>query len=123
MVDDEEVCRYLLRQHLGGSRYEVIEAADGDEAMRRARGEQPDVICLDLAMPGADGFEVLRRLKADDETRDIPVVVVTSLALRERERQQLGGMVSAVLGKDAASLSRVLAAVQGAVHGPAGATV
>jgi len=64
IVDDEEISRYVLRQHLQSPRHVVLEASSGAEAVRLARAQQPDVICLDLAMPDVDGYEVLRQLKA-----------------------------------------------------------
>ena len=81
VVDDEEISRYVLRQHLAGNERQVVEAESGAEALRRARDERPDVVCLDLGMPDLDGFEVLRRLKADPDTCGIPVVVVTAREL------------------------------------------
>ena len=81
VVDDEEMFRYVLRQHLLAARHVIFEAATGDEALRLARAERPDVICLDLEMPDIDGAEVLRRLREDPGTRDIPV------ADRDRRRR------------------------------------
>jgi signal transduction histidine kinase len=78
IVDDSEVERYALRQFLSSALYEVIEAQGGYEGLRLARQSQPDVIFLDLAMPDIHGLEVLKMLKAIDETRAIPVVLFTS---------------------------------------------
>ena len=78
IVDDSEVERYALRQFLSSGLYEVIEAQGGYEGLRLARQSQPDVIFLDLAMPDIHGLEVLKMLKAIDETRAIPVILFTS---------------------------------------------
>ena len=78
IIDDSEIERYALRQFLSSSRYEVIEATGGYEGLRMARQSRPDVIFLDLAMPDVHGLEVLKMLKAIDETRGIPVVLYTS---------------------------------------------
>jgi CheY-like chemotaxis protein len=78
IVDDSEVERYALRQFLSTGLYEVIEAQGGYEGLRLARQSQPDVIFLDLAMPDIHGLEVLKMLKAIDETRAIPVILFTS---------------------------------------------
>jgi CheY-like chemotaxis protein len=78
IIDDNEIERYALRQFLSTSRYEVIEATGGYEGLRLARQAHPDVIFLDLVMPDVHGFEVLKMLKAIEDTRHIPVVVFTS---------------------------------------------
>lgn len=78
IIDDSEVERYALRQFLSSSTYEVIEATGGYDGLRLARQSQPDLIFLDLAMPDVHGLEVLKMLKAIDETRDIPVILFTS---------------------------------------------
>jgi signal transduction histidine kinase len=78
IVDDSEVERYALRQFLSSSMYEVIEAIGGYDGLRLARQSQPDLIFLDLAMPDVHGLEVLKMLKAIEETRHIPVILFTS---------------------------------------------
>lgn len=120
VVDDEEISRYLLRQHLVTPQQVVSEAASGADAIRLAHAEKPDVICLDLMMPDADGFEVLRALRKDPVTQDIPVVIVTSKHLHESERRQLLQMASSILSKEAPRES-ALAAVEEALRlaGPA----
>jgi CheY-like chemotaxis protein len=103
-IDDEEVARYLVRQCLPSPAFEVIEAPSGAEGLRCAREARPDVILLDLMMPGVDGREVLRELAADAATRDIPVVILTSSVLEPAERDQLLQRAARVLSK--ANLSR-----------------
>jgi signal transduction histidine kinase/CheY-like chemotaxis protein len=104
VVDDEEVARFVVRQCLPRPAFDVIEAADGEAGLARARTDQPDVILLDLVMPGVGGFEVLQRLREDSLTRDIPVVIVTSQALEDRERAQLHRDAQGLMSK--ADLSR-----------------
>lgn len=82
-VDDVPANLRLLEAKLGAEYYEVITASRGEEALLKAWREQPDVILLDVMMPGMDGFETCRRLKADPETRHIPVVMITALDQRE----------------------------------------
>ena len=72
-----------LRQH----GYTVLLAVDGEEALRIARAERPDLVLLDLIMPKLQGFEVLRALKEDPDTRPIPVIVLSNLG-RDRDVQQ-----------------------------------
>jgi len=115
IVDDEEISRYVLRQNLAAPNYIVSEAATGGDALRVAHAERPDVICLDLMMPDVDGLEVLRRLKEDPATHDIPVVIVTSKSLDEPERRRLLELATGVLTKEAVSRERALAAVEDAM--------
>lgn len=80
VVDDLEANRRLLEAKLTAEYYEVLLAARGEEAVQRAKRERPDLILLDVMMPGGiDGFEACRRLKAQPETRHIPVVICTTL--------------------------------------------
>lgn len=78
IIDDNEVERYALRQFLPSSTFDVVEAHGGYDGLRLARQSQPDLIFLDLAMPDVHGLEVLKMLKAIEETRGIPVVLFTS---------------------------------------------
>ena len=80
VVDDVEVNVRLLEAKLSAEYFHVLTASDGYAALRLAREEYPDIILLDVMMPRLDGFEVCRQLKADEATRDIPVVMVTALS-------------------------------------------
>jgi CheY-like chemotaxis protein len=77
VVEDDADTRMLYSDGLGYVGYRVITAASGVEGLRAARDEHPDVILLDLALAGADGWEVVRCLKASRATGDIPVLLVT----------------------------------------------
>ncbi|MBI1199160.1 MAG: PleD family two-component system response regulator [Phenylobacterium sp.] len=79
VVDDIESNVRLLEAKLSAEYYEVLTAYDGPTALAIAASEQPDIVLLDVMMPGMDGFSVCRRLKDDPETRHIPVVLVTAL--------------------------------------------
>jgi len=83
VVDDLEPNVRLLRAKLEAEYFEVITATSGREALEMAHSEQPDLILLDVMMPGLDGFETCRRLKDDPKTRHIPVVMVTALDQQE----------------------------------------
>jgi two-component system cell cycle response regulator len=82
VVDDIETNRRLLEARLSAEYFEVVEAEDGEAALKAARDHAPDLILLDIMMPGMDGFETCRRLKADPTLRHIPVVMVTALDQR-----------------------------------------
>src|SRR6202522_2965342 len=79
VVDDIEANVRLLEAKLTAEYYDVISASDGPTALAMAASEKPDIVLLDVMMPGMDGFEVCRRLKEDPATRHIPVVLVTAL--------------------------------------------
>ncbi len=84
VVDDLEANRRLLEALLTADYYDVIEASRGEEAVQLAKREKPDLILMDVMMPGGiDGYEACRRLKAQPETRHIPVVILTTLDDRE----------------------------------------
>ena len=93
VVDDNLANVKMLRDRLRATGYEVVEAYDGEEALEKVEGEAPDLILLDVMMPKMDGFEVCRRLKDDERTILIPVVMVT--ALRERADRLRGIEVGA----------------------------
>ena len=78
VVDDEEDILELLRFNLTKEGFAVVCAASGEEALKVARAEKPDLILLDLLLPGIDGLEVARRLKNDASTKEIPVIMVTA---------------------------------------------
>jgi DNA-binding response OmpR family regulator len=83
VVDDEWELRNLLTEFLAGEGYDVIQASNGEEALELAEKEEPQVILLDVKMPGIDGIEVCRRLKEEDKTRFIPIIMVTALEDRD----------------------------------------
>ena len=119
IVDDEEICRYVLRQHLVTPHHVILEARSGREALRMARAESPDVICLDLMMPDIDGYELMRCLRSDPATDRIPIVVVTSKHLDEGERRALLEHAATILPKDVVSRAEAVAAVDAAARSPA----
>jgi CheY-like chemotaxis protein len=79
VADDEEMVRDFCVTVLEKNGYRVTAAADGKEAIKRACKNIPDVILLDVLMPGLDGFEVTRQLKKDPRTKNIPIILVTTL--------------------------------------------
>ena len=78
LVDDEENIRMLVRFNLEKAGYEVIEAGDGKQALALARNESPDIVILDLMLPGIDGLEVCRLLKQSPETAALPIIMLTA---------------------------------------------
>ncbi|MBS1817099.1 MAG: response regulator [Acidobacteria bacterium] len=82
LVDDYPDAREMYSEYLQFSGFDVIEAANGQEALQRASDASPDIILMDLSLPVMDGWEATRRLKADPHTADIPVVALTGHALQ-----------------------------------------
>ena len=81
VVDDYQDAREMYAEYLQFSGFRVAEAKNGNEAVEKAFALKPDLILMDLSLPGMDGWEATRRLKADDATRHIPVVALTGHAL------------------------------------------
>ena len=84
-VDDESDVLLFVKTALQTDGYLVLTASDGPTALELARSETPDVIVLDIMMPGMDGFQVLDELRKQETTRAIPVVMLTILQERERK--------------------------------------
>ena len=78
VVDDERDIRELVSYNLTKNGYRTETVATGEEAIVRARADQPDLIILDLMLPGADGFDVCRRIKGEVTTRHIPILMLTA---------------------------------------------
>jgi signal transduction histidine kinase len=89
VVDDDETARYTVSTFAARPGTEVIEAENGTEGIARAQADHPDIILLDLMMPGIGGHEVLQRLKSDPATASIPVVIVTSRFVNDDEKRQI----------------------------------
>lgn len=117
VVEDE---RFLRRVHEAGLKqrgFTVLTAADGEEGVRIARTEVPDLILLDLIMPRLQGFEVLRLLKADPVTSPIPVVVLSSLGSDGDIQAALKGGAVSYLIKNNLSVQELAAKVEEALAG------
>ena len=80
---NRKVFRDILRVH----GYKSIEAVDGEEGYKMAKEHKPDLILMDVQLPGANGYEVTRRLKSEDDTKDIPIIIVTSFAMAGEENE------------------------------------
>ncbi len=90
VVEDEEIIASMVQDNLEARGYEVLVANSGIEGLRKAEIYEPDLIALDIMMPGLDGIDVLRRLKANKETRDIPVIILSIAEGYQKEGLKLG---------------------------------
>lgn len=86
IADDESNIRNILDFTLHAEGFDVVAARNGDDAFTLALGEQPDLVILDVMMPGTNGFETCRRLKADRRTARIPVILLTARSSRDDRR-------------------------------------
>ncbi|HUZ77551.1 MAG TPA: response regulator [Chloroflexota bacterium] len=98
-VDDEPAALDLISAVLEPAGFITLRASDGDTAIRLAQDEAPDVILLDLLLPDRSGFEVVRALRANARTADIPILVITAKDMTARDKRMLRGQVSAILTK------------------------
>ena len=87
LVEDDEETRLAYRVLLEHAGWSVHEAGDGEQALRMFNGSLPSVAVIDISIPGIDGWEVTRRLKLDERTRDVPVLLVTGHSLDEDRRR------------------------------------
>lgn len=81
VVEDQEDNRRILRDMLTSRGFSIIEATDGLAGVEAASTNRPDLILMDIQLPGIDGYEATRRIKANEELKDIPIIAVTSYAL------------------------------------------
>ena len=87
LVEDQEDGRRIVRDLLAASDYALIEAKTGEEGLALAEQERPDLILMDIQLPGLDGYEVTRRIKANPTLSHIPIIAVTSYALSGDEQK------------------------------------
>ncbi len=118
VVEDEQTSRDLLERLLSGQGWDVDTAVNGLDALDRIHKLSPDLVLLDLMMPELDGFGVLEQMRSVEETREIPVVVVTAMDLSQQQQSELRNQATNVIhkgGRDSkAMLQRVSAALQDA---------
>jgi len=99
IVEDDPVMMELVGTVLLSKGFQVVQASNGQQGLQLAASHRPDVVILDLIMPGIDGFQVIERLRANPETKKIPVVIHTGVALTHDERQRLAHQVQSITCK------------------------
>jgi len=82
-IEDDKFLRELIKRKLQSESFESIEAVDGEEGLQQVRAQKPDLVLLDLMLPGIDGFEVLSRMKKSPELSSIPVIILSNLGQRD----------------------------------------
>jgi len=83
LIEDDKFLRELIIQKLGREGFEVAEATEGEGGLLKMKEEKPDLVLLDLLLPGIDGFEVLSRMKKDPELEATPVIILSNLGQRD----------------------------------------
>jgi len=91
IIEDDKFLRDLIQQKLHKEGFVTSIAIDGEEGVKSAQSEQPQLVLLDLILPGIDGFEVLKKLKADPKTATIPIIVLSNLGQKEDMDRTLKG--------------------------------
>jgi two-component system, cell cycle response regulator DivK len=99
VVDDHEDNRRILRDLLRSAGYEVVEATTGEDGVATAKARVPDMILMDIQLPGIDGYETTRRIKAEESLRRIPLIVVTSYALSGDDAKAIAAGADAYVAK------------------------
>jgi signal transduction histidine kinase/CheY-like chemotaxis protein len=122
LVDDEQVTHYLVRQLLPRARYRLCIATDGKDALDRLAEQRPNVILLDVRMPGMNGLEFFRRLHNDAALSDLPVIVLTSSILQPEDRAVLSG-ASLIMSKSDLSAGTLMDAIDNVLRVNAGIDV
>ncbi|MBN1332993.1 MAG: response regulator [Synergistales bacterium] len=107
IVDDNEIDRKEISRNLMEEGFTTIMAKNGEEGLSLLGSTNPDILILDLLMPGMDGFEVIRKIKTSPDTVDLPVIIVTAKDLTLEERKALSGLAESVLGKTDHSASDI----------------
>jgi len=83
IVEDDKFLRELIVKKLLGENYDVVEAADGEEGVKKIKEEKPDLVMLDLILPGIDGFGVLSQVKEDPAFASLPVIILSNLGQKD----------------------------------------
>jgi len=89
IIEDDKFLRELIIKKLNNEGYEALGAVDGEEGLEKVKKENPDLILLDLILPGIDGFEVLSKIKEDVALSSIPVIILSNLGQREEVEKGL----------------------------------
>jgi len=109
----------LLAQYLGGetNNYRVAKAFGGKEGLAAVKERHPDLIILDLMMPEIDGFEVIRHLKKSEETKEIPIIIVSAKKLTQEEVEYLNSTIEKIIRKGKFSKEDLLKDIKRALEG------
>jgi DNA-binding response OmpR family regulator len=89
IIEDDKFLRELISRKLTDDGFDIVEAVDGEEGVKKTKEENPDLILLDLILPGIDGFEALSRIKKEKSVASIPVIILSNLGQKEEVEKGL----------------------------------
>ncbi len=89
IIEDDRFLRELIVRKLSDEGFTTVEAMDGEKGIKKVKEESPDLVLLDLILPGIDGFEVLSRMKKDESLKSIPVIILSNLGQKEEVEKGL----------------------------------
>jgi DNA-binding response OmpR family regulator len=112
IVEDDKILRELISQKLEKENYKISAAVDGEEGLKKTKEEKPDIVLLDLILPGIDGFGVLEEIKKDPEINKIPVVILSNLGQKEEIERGMNLGATDYLIKAHFTLSEIVAKVK-----------
>jgi CheY-like chemotaxis protein len=115
IVDDDMILRQMYGARLEAEGYKIIFAGNGEEALKLAKEQKPDALILDIMMPKINGIDVLKTLRADSNTKEIPVVVLTALIQQIEEIKKVIGPKDSYLTKSETVPAEVVEKVQAAL--------
>ena len=115
-IEDESVLQKTFGDILGKESYDMISALDGEIGLKLAKSKKPDLILLDLVLPKVHGFEVLKELKSDPGTKDIPIIVLTNLETIEDVNKAIELGAKTYLVKTQYNLEEVVEKVKKAIE-------
>jgi GAF domain-containing protein/CheY-like chemotaxis protein len=116
LVDDDPNVADMLRQILSTPEFELVYAEDGEAGLRAVESQFPDIILLDLMMPRLDGFGVIDALRANPQTRNIPIIVISAKELTESESKKLRETVTFVMKKQGFDSEKLMSEINNAMH-------
>lgn len=87
VIEDDPVIQMLISQTLRREGYEIVTASDGSEGLRKVKETQPNLVVLDISMPGLDGYQVCHYLRQDPATANLPIIMVTAMARPSDQRR------------------------------------
>lgn len=113
IIEDDQLMAGLLSEKMGKAEFDVSLAMDGEAGFKELEKQLPDIILLDLILPGMGGFEILEKLKKDERTKDIPVIILSNLGSRDEVQRGLSLGAEAYLIKANILIDEVIVKVRG----------
>ena len=117
LIEDDRFLRELIAQKLEREKFQVMQAVDGEEGLRKLGEQKPNIVLLDLILPGLSGFDVLKKIKEDSANASMPVVILSNLGQREDVERGLNLGASDFLIKAHFTPQEIIVKIQGILAG------